>query len=38
MKAVDAAIKKNEIDIDLTSIPPKMIEFYKRIMNEENKR
>ena len=37
MQAVDDAIKKG-IDLDGTPIPPKMIELYNRIMNEENKR
>ena len=34
---IDDAIKKG-IDLDGTPIPPKMIELYNRIMNEENKR
>ena len=37
MQAVDDAIKKG-IDLDGTPIPPKMIELYNSIMNEENKR
>tara|TARA_B100000287_G_C20076311_1_gene560526 strand:+ start:191 stop:463 length:273 start_codon:yes stop_codon:yes gene_type:complete len=37
MKAVDEAIEKG-IDLDGTPIPPKMIELYTMIMNEENKR
>tara|TARA_Y100001970_G_C13787536_1_gene628566 strand:+ start:128 stop:400 length:273 start_codon:yes stop_codon:yes gene_type:complete len=37
MKAVDQAIEKG-IDLDGTPIPPKMIELYNRIMDEENKR
>ena len=37
MKAVDDAIKKG-IDLDGTPIPPKMLELYNMIMNEENKR
>ena len=37
MQAVDDAIKKG-IDLDGTPIPPKMIDLYNRIMNEENKR
>jgi len=37
MQAVDEAIE-NGIDLDGTPIPPKMLELYNRIMNEENKR
>ena len=37
MQAVDDAIKTG-IDLDGTPIPPKMLELYNRIMNEENKR
>ena len=37
MKAVDDAIEKG-IDLDGTPIPPKMLELYNMIMNEENKR
>ena len=37
MQAVDEAIKDG-IDLDGTPIPPKMLELYNRIMNEENKR
>ena len=37
MQAVDDAIK-NGIDLDGTPIPPKMLELYNKIMNEENKR
>ena len=37
MKAVDEAIK-NGVDLDGTPIPPKMLELYNKIMNEENKR
>ena len=37
MKAVDDAIE-NGIDLDGTPIPPKMLELYNMIMNEENKR
>ena len=37
MQAVDAAIEMG-VDLDGTPIPPKMIELYNRIMNEENKR
>ncbi len=37
MKAVDEAIE-NGVDLDGTPIPPKMLELYNRIMNEENKR
>ena len=37
IQAVDEAIE-NGIDLDGTLIPPKMLELYKRIMNEENKR
>ena len=37
MQAVDAAIEKG-VDLDGTPIPPKMLELYNRIMNEENKR
>ena len=37
MQAVDEAIEKG-IDLDGTPIPPKMLELYNRIMNEENKR
>ena len=37
MKAVDDAIEKG-IDLDGTPIPPKMLELYNVIMNEENKR
>ena len=37
MQAVDEAIK-NGVDLDGTPIPPKMLELYNKIMNEENKR
>ena len=37
MQAVDEAIK-NCIDLDRNPIPPKMLELYNKIMNEENKR
>ena len=37
MQAVDEAIE-NGIDLDGTPIPPPMLELYKRIMKEENKR
>ncbi len=37
IQAVDEAIKKG-IDLDGTPIPPKMLELYSKIMNEENKR
>ena len=37
MKAIDDAIKKG-IDLDGTPIPPKMLDLYNRIMDEENKR
>ena len=37
MQAVDDAIK-NGIDLDGTPIPPKMLELYNMIMDEENKR
>ena len=37
MQAVEEAIK-NGIDLDGTPIPPKMLDLYNRIMNEENKR
>ena len=37
MQAVDEAIE-NGIDLDGTPIPPQMLELYKRIMKEENKR
>ena len=37
MQAVDEAIK-NCIDLDGNPIPPKMLELYNKIMNEENKR
>ena len=37
MKAVDEAISKG-IDLDGSSIPPKMLELYNKIMDVENKR
>jgi len=37
MQAIDEAIK-NGVDLDGTPIPPKMLELYNKIMNEENKR
>ena len=37
MQAVDEAIALG-IDLDGTPIPPKMLELYNRIMNEEKKR
>ena len=37
MQAVDDAIE-NGIHLDGTPIPPKILELYNRIMNEENKR
>ena len=37
MQAVDLAIQ-NGVDLDGTPIPPKMLELYNRIMDEENKR
>ena len=37
MKAVDEAIEKG-IDLDDSPIPLKMLELYKRIMREEDKR
>ena len=37
IQAVDEAIK-NGLDLDGTPIPPKMLELYNNIMNEENKR
>ena len=37
MQAVDSTIEKG-VDLDGTPIPPKMLELYNRIMNEENKR
>ena len=37
MQAVDAAIEKG-IDLDGTPIPPRMLDLYKKIMDEENKR
>ncbi len=37
MQAVDLAIK-NGVDLDGTPIPQKMLDLYKRIMDEENKR
>ena len=37
MKAVDEAIEKG-IDLDGSPIPLKMLELYKRIMREEDKR
>tara|TARA_B100000965_G_C19025218_1_gene512803 strand:+ start:27 stop:299 length:273 start_codon:yes stop_codon:yes gene_type:complete len=37
MQAVDAAIQEG-IDLDGTPIPPRMLELYNRIMEEENKR
>ena len=37
MRAVDLAIK-NGVDLDGSPIPPKMLDLYKRIMDEENKR
>ena len=37
IQAVDEAIKKG-VDLDGTPIPPKMLELYNKIMNEENKR
>ena len=37
MHAVDEAIKKG-VDLDGTPIPPKMLDLYNKIMNEENKR
>ena len=35
MKAVDEAISKG-IDLDGSPIPKKMVDLYKKIMNEEN--
>ena len=35
MKALDLAIK-NEVDLDGTPIPPKMLDLYNRIMDEQN--
>ena len=37
MRAVDLAIK-NGVDLDGSPIPPKMLDLYKKIMDEENKR
>ena len=37
MKAVDEAISKG-IDLDGSPIPPKMLELYNKILEEENKR
>ncbi len=37
MQAVDEA-NKNDFYLDRTPIPPKMLELYNKIMNEENKR
>ena len=37
MKAIDDAISKG-IDLDGTPIPERMLELYKKIMFEENKR
>ena len=37
MQAVDLAIQ-NGVDLDATPIPPKMLDFYNRIMDAENKR
>jgi len=37
MQAVDLAIQ-NGVDLDGTPIPPKMLDLYNRIMDEENKR
>ena len=37
MKAVDEAISKG-IDLDGSPIPKKMVDLYKKIMNEENQR
>ena len=37
MQAIDEAIK-NEVDLDGTQIPPKMLNLYNKIMNLENKR
>ena len=37
IQAVDFAIK-NGVDFDGTPIPPKMLELYNRIMDEENKK
>ena len=37
MQAVDAAIQEG-IDLDGTPIPPRMLELYNRIMEEENNR
>ena len=37
MRDVDLAIK-NGVDLDGSPIPPKMLDLYKKIMDEENKR
>ena len=37
MRAVDLAIK-NGVDLDGSPIPPKMLDLYRKIMDEENKR
>ena len=37
MQAVDLAIK-NGVDLDGSPIPPKMLDLYRKIMDEENKR
>ena len=37
MKAVDEAIEKG-VDLDGSPIPPKMLELYNKIMDQENKR
>ena len=37
MQAVDLAIQ-NGVDLDGTPIPPKMLDLYKNIMDQENKR
>ncbi len=37
MQAVDLAIQIR-VNLDATSIPPKMIDLYNRIMDEENKK
>ena len=37
IKAVNLAIQNGE-DLDVTPIPPKMLDLYNRIINEESKR
>ena len=37
MQAVDLAIQ-NELDLESTPIPQKMLDLYNRIMDEENRR